>query len=233
MNNFEQACFNSCEKWVNSIEEIEEPNYPQKHFKKINAIANGKRIFNVYVSRTVFRLIVAAAIILSLSMVGFAVSEVIPVIPSKNITFGKSLIFENDILVFEGLDEDYARNSKVTNLEYNYIPEGYVQEEISKYESHGEQNGYWAVRKFNNGDKHFEIWKWRENTSVPVHLDDVEIEKFTEGEINYIRMVSIETDRNGKQHECTQLYWDINGFLYSINGYISPDEALQVARYVK
>lgn len=125
MNNFEKACFASCEKWVNSIEETQEPNYSEMHIKKMNTILHGnRRLFN----RKTFIVLVACILMLTFSIVAFAY------VGSQ--TKSKDLIFysQNPIKI-GGYESGSSINVRVKgsadykktieNLECGYIPEGY------------------------------------------------------------------------------------------------------------
>lgn len=126
MNNFEKACFDSCEKWINSIEVIAEPNYSQKHVKKMNSIANGNVRFN---KRTVM-ILVACMLILALNIVAFA--YIGSKQKSKDLIFYKSYPLQiGDFEMDSGIDvrvkgaEDYNEKKLFDDLQYGYVPEGY------------------------------------------------------------------------------------------------------------
>lgn len=146
MNNFEKACFQACDDWVNSIEIIEEPAYSSKHIKKIKSMANGIRIGNVYMNRNRMMILIACVLILAMNIVAFAY------IGSQSKTKSKDLIFysQNPVKIgsFEGglgirvrasgkLNDDKA----IDSLEYGYIPEDYS--EIFELNP-GQQKQLWA-----------------------------------------------------------------------------------------
>lgn len=162
MNNFEKACFDSCEKWVNSIEETQEPIYSSNHIKKMNAILYRNRgLFN----RKTFIVLVACILLLVLNIVAFAY------IGSQ--TKSKDLIFysQNPIKIggYESGSSIRVRvkgaNSKndklIENLEYGYIPEGYVDllidEHLSNKYAWGYENGKYRIfnrefERYENGE---------------------------------------------------------------------------------
>lgn len=230
MSNFETACNLALNNWVNDIEEISYIEYSENHINKMNSIIKGKRIFNVYVSKNVFKLIVAAAIVISLSIISFGVYEAVQ---SKNLSIGKSKIWGNNVLTIEGLDVDKAQDTPVTEFEYNYIPEGYVQDKASYFDAKSEKLGYYAIRRFNNGDKHLEICKAREDTAISL-LDEHEWNYKTIEQNGITYLMESAFDENGNEiRDISALYWDCNGYVYFIFGPISVEEALKIAENMK
>lgn len=132
MNNFEKACFDACENFVNSIEIIEEPIYSTKHIKKMNSITNGIRVGKVYFNRKTAMILVACILILTMNIVAFAY------IGSQSKNKSKDLVFfsanpvkiENyesgsSIEVRVKGSAPYEKHKPFDDLKYGYIPEGY------------------------------------------------------------------------------------------------------------
>ncbi len=132
MNNFEKACFDACENFVNSIEIIEEPIYSTKHIKKMNSITNGIRVGKVYFNRKTAMILVACILILTMNIVAFAY------IGSQSKNKSKDLVFysQNPIKIGEFVSgssirvrvsgaSDYKSKMAIKDLEYGYIPENY------------------------------------------------------------------------------------------------------------
>lgn len=131
-NNFEKACFDACESFVDSIEIIEEPIYSTKHIKKMNSITNGIRVGRVYFNRKTAMILVACILILTMNIVAFAY------IGSQSKNKSKDLVFysQNPIKIGDftsgsGINvrvsgaSDYKSKMAIKDLEYGYIPESY------------------------------------------------------------------------------------------------------------
>lgn len=131
-NNFEKACFDACESFVDSIEIIEEPIYSTKHIKKMNSITNGIRVGRVYFNRKTAMILVACILILTMNIVAFAY------IGSQSKNKSNDLVFysQNPIKIGDftsgsGINvrvsgaSDYKSKMAIKDLEYGYIPESY------------------------------------------------------------------------------------------------------------
>lgn len=132
MSNFENACFEACENFVNSIEISEEPIYSTKHIKKMKSITNGIRVGKVYFNRKTAMLLIACILILAMNIVAFAYMGL------QNNTKSKDLVFyrQNPTKIgnFEGGGginvrvsgaSDYKKSMAIKDLKYGYIPENY------------------------------------------------------------------------------------------------------------
>lgn len=222
MSNFEMACNSACNKWVNDIEVLPEIKYSSNHVNKIESILRGKRIFNVYVSKNVFRFIVIAAIILSLSLISFGVYEGIN---SKKIIDGG-----NGMYIVEGAKQNTA--VLVKDFQYGYIPEGFVEEELNEFEIRYEREGEWALKRFSNGDKQLEIIKYRENaTRMILNYDNIKTDRFEEDGIQYLR--TIWTSGDDSQILYIMLEWAANEYWYVVSGNISQEDAIKIAKDMK
>ncbi len=246
MKNFEIACEKALGDWIDGIEEVPGVEYSENHIKKINTIAGGKHVFNVYVTKTLFRVLVAAVIIFSLSIVGFAVKEIVE---SKKIVnlHGQMYGVENPVL------------KPVTDLEYGYIPEGFVLDaNQSEFDNHYEEKQEFISRYFNSADGHFEIHKYNEYAAGSHYTGNsgaTKITQFTENgidylteeyenEFNYIKITEFTEDgisyllfeytEKGmdKRYSCA-LEWNMNGYMYSVNGNISSEEVRKIAKDVR
>lgn len=214
MKSFEIACERALDDWIDSIEELPEVEYSKNHIKKINSIAGGKRIFNVYVTKTLFRALVAAIIILSLSIVGFAVKEAVESKMILNL-HGSSFEIENPVIL------------PVTNLEYGYIPEGFVLDtNQSEFEKRYEEKQRFIVRRFDNGNKCINIYKGDEYTSFSQNEYDKKImERINDDGTNYLLF------EYGDEN--CYLAWNANGYIYIIFANVSKEEALKIAKEVR
>lgn len=246
MKNFEIACEKALDDWIDSIEELPEVEYSENHIKKINSIAGGKHVFNVYVTKTLFRVLVAAVIIFSLSIVGFAVKEIVE---SKKIVHLRGQMY--------GVENPVRK--PVTDLKYGYIPEGFILDtNQSEFDKRYEEKQEFISRYFNSADGHFEIHKYNEyadashytgNSIAPKithftkdgidyltkeydnELFIVKMTTFTENGINYLLSEYIGKE-NDKRYSCS-LEWNMDGYMYGVNGNISSEEVRKIAKDVR
>lgn len=222
MNKLQLACELVCSEWVDSIEEITEIEYSENHIKNIEKIINSK---NLKLGKNTIKVLLVAAVIASLTIIGFSASETVK---SKTISKGKDML-NNDVLVVEELDFDKAVQTPVTDFYYSYIPEGYIQEQISEFDARCEREGLSAVRRFNKDDNHLEICKLREDT-VLANNDGKSLE-ITENGINYLVYFS-----KGGMKDCINVYWNVDNYVFAVylsGQEISLEEAMQIARGMK
>lgn len=246
MKNFEIACEKALGDWVDSIEELPEVEYSENHIKKINSIAGGKHVFNVYVTKTLFRVLVAAVIIFSLSIVGFAVKEIVE---SKKIVHLRGQMY--------GVENPVRK--PVTDLKYGYIPKGFILDtNQSEFDKRYEEKQEFISRYFNSADGHFEIHKYNEYADASHYTGnsgEAKITQFTENgidylteeyedEFNYIKLTRFTEDGinyllfeftgkgTDKRYSCS-LEWNMNGYMYGVNGNISSEEIRKIAKDVR
>lgn len=225
MKNFEIACEMALGDWIDGIEELQKVEYSENHIKKINSIAGGKHVFNVYVTKTLFHVLVAAVIIFSLSIVGFAVKEAVE---SKKILNLHGNMFE----------VEHPQNSPVTSLEYGYIPEGFILDtNQNEYEKRYEEKQRYIYRHFYTADgNRLTIAKHDEGASFyDPPSDFIKMTRFTEGGINYL--LSQYMEKNGDElivnDNFSDLRWHADGKIYWIYGDVSVEEALKIAREMR
>lgn len=251
MSNLENACFFVCDNWVNEIDDTVEPNYSKEHQKRIKEISGKLQKSKFYRNKKFLAVLIPAAILLVLSLsVSATVSSKMLVrqkYDGSNIAFIYKMLgllsdSEKGNEVLTGLetgeysisisqDDKLVVNNPefkpVTELDFGYIPEGYIMtKKVFIVDAAGQAN-------FDKGENHFEIHKTTENSYVPINTDD-KIKRIEQGEIKYVLAYYELIDGIERYHSIS---WNYDGYIYEIfaNGAkeLSWEELLKIAKDVK
>lgn len=204
MNNFEEACLISCEKWVSSFSDKDDFVF-SKSFDKRMDILTDKMRNNKYhrMSRKTMRVLIVAAIILSFATTAFA-------IPSTR----KYLItqFKDHFLYTV---TDIAEINKTDNIVVEYIPDGFIKtdEDVSDIGIYNE---------YCKDELRFIIYK--NPIDVSVNYDNTSYEVM---EINNIEFIIAELNNT------MVIIWNNGLYTYRISGNIDKELLLRIAASTK
>lgn len=208
MTVFEEACILSCEQWVDSFEsDIPKHNFSKQHNQKMKELFNSKQNSEKYkISKKAGKVLLIAAILLSLTITAFAIPA------------GREFIVEKFSNHSEYNVRDIGDVKKVQSLKLNYIPEGFESSDdlIGKdlYELHYENNEY-----------RFCIQKTLINATVTFDTEEYDCEDII---INGYQGVYYRGTENDKG-----IIFNDNDYVFVISGNINKDELVNIAQNVE
>lgn len=209
MSKFAKACVLSYEEWVATIpEELPEPEYSKKHIRRMNALKNKMRgnVYHHFTTRTI-KVMLVAAILLALMMTAF-------VFPSSRDSFMDNF---NIASRYQMTKEN--KNSVPDEITVGYIPEGF------ELESKDKQSKYIAYDYSSSSNSYFTIIKHSSAIEIYFDTEDSITEQILIGNSTYLYYV----DANG----LGGIIWNEFDYIYRINGTISKDELINIAKTVK
>lgn len=208
MTKFEQACLLAFEDWADDIpDDLPEPEYSEKHKRWVKKLFNKMRgdHYHRFTTNTV-KVMLVAAVLSALLLTAF-------VIPSSR----EFIIDKFDIYSTYKLTEDNG-NSVNGEITVGYIPEGFERTEMGSY-----SNTLYSKYTFNNA--YFTINKY--SSSIIINFDT---ENISTNETIYNGITFIcGTDLYGYSY----VFWNENDYVYKIDGNITVDEMLNIAKTVK
>ena len=208
MSKFARACILSYEEWVATIpEELPKPEYSKRHIRRMNALKNKMRgnVYHHFTTKTI-RIMLVAAILLALMMTAF-------VFPSSRDSF-----IDNFNIASRYQMTKNNKNSVPDEITVGYIPEGF--ELISK-ESYSKSTMYHFISKSNLT---FRIHKSSSAIEIDFNTEDIKTETIIFGNVEYTYGLSLSN--------VSYLIWQKNDYIYRINGEISKEEMLKIAKTV-
>lgn len=208
MNNFEEACMLSNEDWINSLPtEIEPYKFSKYHNKQMDKLFNKMRNNKYHrFTKNTTRVIVAAALISSMTITAFAIPQ------SREFIIKK--LFNHSVYTIK----DTSDAEFVSSITVGYIPDNFTLKE--KYESDDVYScEYW------NGDEFVAIFKYTLDNKINFNTEKY---KYTEIEINNISYIlyDLESDSCG-------VIWNNGGYIYTIKGNISSEELIKIASKIE
>ncbi len=206
MNNLEKALQLNLFKEIDALPtEFEEYEHSEKYVKNINRLLDRMRGDKLHkFTKKTTTIILVAAILFALIIVGFAA------------TVGRDFVVKifSDHFQYTVVDkEDY---SKVSGLNLGYIPEGFTLESES-----GNQKML-LQKVFINDNLYFDIEKRSLNTIVDYDTRITEENIEMDG-ITYVCF-------RDPQYDICGFVWNKNGYIYCLQGNISKDELLKIAK---
>ena len=208
MSKFARACILSYEEWVATIpEELPEPEYSKKHIRRMNALKNKMRgnVYHHFTTKTI-RIMLVAAILLALMMTAF-------VFPSSRDSFMDNF---NIASRYQMTKEN--KNSVPDEITVGYIPEGYElesKENLSKI----------LIYKYSSFDNSiFTIYKSASSGEIYFDTESKNTEQIVFENSTYLYYVD-DNDLGG-------IIWIENDYIYRINGSISKDELINIAKSI-
>ena len=207
MGVFEQACILSNESFLKTIPDVlPEPQYSRKHIRAMNRIINKMRNDRYHRLTTgTIKVLVVAAVILSLALTAFAIPSVREYIITQFKTHS----------VFRTVSTEDSQ--PVTDLTVGYIPEGFelVKEEEDELRLscfYSRDNDWFIVEKTaERMETGFDTEKL--NARIVV-VDNIEYFSYTHSE-----------NSNG-------IVWCKDGYIYSVKGNISYDILITIAKTI-
>lgn len=172
MSNFQEVCLLSCESWVDSFpDDIPKHKYSKKHKEKMKEIFElDTEIQKHKLSKKTIKILLIAAILLSLATTAFAIPASREFIIQKFSNHSEyNVVNDNDI-------------KKVDSLNVNYIPEGFNKVEDYEY-----------YRVYKNGDEEFIVDKISISASVGYDTEKYDDEII---DINGIKAIYYRSENN-------------------------------------
>lgn len=212
MNNvLYDACLLSQEDWIMSLQVDKDENhaFSKRHQKKMNALSDKMRSDKYHrLTRTAVRIIIVAAVILSIATTVIALPG-----PKKFLTS-----FYSDHMVISLEDADtVANNSKIAVK----LPEGYTVAEE-------DYNEYYSTVTYKNGDNEIRIFRMSENTETAIDTAHTNIKTITENGIEYT--VATNKDKTKKNKS---VYWNYNSHIYCVISNLDESEIIEICKTVK
>lgn len=210
MSKFAKACILSYEEWVATIpEELPEPEYSKKHIRRMNALKNKMRgnVYHHFTTKTI-RVMLIAAILLAFLMTAF-------VFPSS-----REAIMDDFNIASRYKMTKSNKNSVPDNITVGYIPEGFElesKESLSKY----------LIFKYSNSNgMSFTIYK-------AASSDEIDFDTETNSsEIIYINNIAYTYSENTVSNN-KNIVWIGNDYIYRIDGNLTKDEMLKIAKNIE
>lgn len=208
MNNFVKACISSCEDWVDSLpDEVEPYEFSKQHNRKMNRLFSKMRNnkYHKFTKNTI-RILIAAAIILSMAATAFAVPQSREYI-IRNLFDHSSYTISN------------TNNSlKISDLKVGYIPDGFVLTNSLKDENI-------HMYEYKNNDKFIVINKSNIGNKINFDTEKYNYEKLLINNIEY-NIYQTKSNTYG-------IVWNNGLYTFDIDSNISKDEMLKIAEAIE
>ncbi|MGN1316452.1 MAG: DUF4367 domain-containing protein [Acutalibacteraceae bacterium] len=208
MNNFEEVCLLSHEKWVASFpEEIPKHRFSQKHKQKMKEIFSGGAGESKHrLSKTTIRILLIAAILLAVATTAFAIPTARKYITEKFLDHSE----------YEIVDKRGAKD--VTSLTVNYIPEGF---ELS--------DEFYSERLFTfeyaKGDEFFAVDKYSLGAGITYDTEHNDSESII---INGLDAIYFKTDVEAKG-----IIFNDGKYIFVVTGTVSKEELIKIAQNIE
>lgn len=209
MTKFEQACLLAFEDWADDIpDDLPEPEYSEKHKRWVKKLFNKMRgdRYHRFTTNTV-KVMLVAAVLSALLLTAF-------VIPSSR----EFIIDKFDIYSTYKLTEDNG-NSVNGEITVGYIPEGFVFAKTEKYSK------YVVNYYVKESDIVITISKSASSLKIDFNTEDIEAKEVVINDITFTYC----TSKTGN----ATVMWNINDYIYQVDGAVSEDELLKIAKTVK
>lgn len=200
MNNFEEACFISCEKWVNSFSDKDDFAFSKSFDKRMDILTDKMRNNRYHkMSRKTVRALIVAAIILSFATTALA-------IPSTRKYIIKQF---KDHFLYTVTEIDEV--NKIESISVQYTPEGFIKtdEEVSDIGIYNE---------YCKDELRFVIYKNPIDVSVNYDNNSYEVT-----EINNVEYVISELNNT------IVIIWNNGLYTYRVSGNIDKELLLRIA----
>lgn len=207
MSILEEACLLSCEQWVDSFTQVPKHKFSKEHNKAIEKIIYpDKKDYRIKFSKNTIKILLIAAILLSLATTVFAVPACREHILNK---------FSNHS-EYSVASTGNAKN--VESLNVNYVPDGFklVEKDTNKF-------GY--IYEYRHNDKIFTV----EKTMIDIQINfDTEKYGSEEIEISGIKAICYRPD-----DDIYGIIFNNGEYVFSISGNLSKDELVKIAQNIK
>lgn len=209
MTKFEQACLLAFEDWADDIpDDLPEPEYSEKHKRWVKKLFNKMRgdHYHRFTTNTV-KVMLVAAVLSALLLTAFVIPSSREFIIDNFETFSRYKITENN------------KNSVNGEITVGYIPEGF------KLSEQGEYSKTIYSKYISLDEKVFTINKYSSSIEVDFDTEDMSTKEIAYNGITYI----CGADLYGHSY----VVWNANDYVYKIDGNISTEEILIIAKSIK
>lgn len=204
MDNLEKACCISCEKWSNSFSEYSDFAFGRSFEKRMDKLIDKMRDDKYHrLTRNAVRVIIIAAILLSLTVSAFAFPSTRKYIIKRFQNYFSYSVTEN------------AKAENIEDISVEYIPKDFVLTD----ENNDELRAY---RKYEKDNLWFSVFKMPIDAEINFNNANQETV-----EHNNIEYVIYSGDKS------SGVIWNNGAYVYKIDGNISKDELLKTAYEVK
>lgn len=213
MDNFTQACLSSNESWLDSLpKDIPDYSFSQVHNKKMQKLM-GRMHGDKYhsTSKKVFRIILVAAVIVSLSVAAFSITA-----GPKREYYIQKFPDHSEYTI-----KDFSGYKMVTDFNVGYIPEGF--ELVDSFEC---DNMFNLEYKKKGSDDRFVLSK---EVLPGIWLFDNEYTDCKTIKDKGIDYIVFQDKDNGYFN----MIWNTNSYVYTLDGNIPLDIALKIAQNMK
>lgn len=208
MTKFEQACLLAFEDWADDIpDDLPEPEYSEKHKRWVKKLFNKMRgdRYHRFTTNTV-KVMLVAAVLSALLLTAFVIPSSREFIIDKFHNYSTYKLTE---------DNGNSVNGEIT---VGYIPEGF---ELESSVVHSRTVYY----KYVLNDKCFTVYKQTSATQIEFDTENIAMKEFEFNDILYTYGTDI--------HENSNIVWSKNDYVYRIDGNVSIDELIKIAKNVK
>lgn len=208
MNNLQEVCLLSCEKWIDSFpDNIPKHKFSKKHNKKIKEIfeADTKRNRHKFSKKTI-KMLAIAAVLLCIATTAFAIPASREAIVQK---FSNHSQYEV---------ADFSNAKKVKSLAVNYIPNAFEITEEDK-------SDFYYILRYENADKYFTVEKFELSTSIGFDTEEYDSENIV---INGINAIYFKADEVYKG-----LVFNNGDYIFVVSGNIEKNELVNIAENVE
>lgn len=204
MTKFEEVCFLSCEKWVESLpKDIPKHKFSKQHNKKMKELLNIEKQVKFYkMSNSTVKFLFVAALLLALTTTVFAIPASREFIIDKFFNHSRYTISDNDF-------------SQVNSLNLKYIPDGFVL--VEEY-----NNEYACSLSYKKADYYFLVDKYPLNTNINFDTEEYDCENIN---INNQQGVYFVVDESEKG-----LIFNNASYIYLLTGNITKEELVKIAQ---
>lgn len=212
MNKFAQACVLSNEDWLNSLpDDIPDYSFSQNHNNKMQKLISkmhGDKYHSA--SKKAFRIILVAAVILSLSIAATTIGN-----PEREYYIQK---FDDHSIY--GI-KDYSGYKKITDFKVGYLPEDFIL--IDKRED--EDFYTYEYKNVNNSKITLNLSKNTLITQILFNTEFFDCEVITVDGIDYATVI--------EDDGFISMLWNDNEYIYELGGNISLETAIKIAQNMK
>lgn len=200
MNNFEEACLMSCEKWVSSFSDEDDFVFGKSFEKKMELLTDKMRNDKYHkMSRKTMRVLIVAAIILSFATTAFAIPNT------------RKYIIEQFQDHFSYLVTDVDEIDITEDISIGYVPDGFIKTD----EDHSDVGIYC---EYTNNSEWFSVLKHPIDIAINYDNNSQEIQK-----INNIDYVI------ASMNDTQVIVWNNGQYTYRIMGNIDKSTLITIA----
>lgn len=200
MNNFEEACFISCEKWVNSFSDKDDFAFSKSFDKRMDILTDKMRNNRYHkMSRKTVRALIVAAIILSFATTALAIPNT------------RKYIIKQFQDHFSYLVTDISEIDTTEDVSIGYVPDGFIKTD----EDHSDVGIYC---EYTNNSEWFSVLKHPIDIAINYDNNNQEIQK-----INNIDYVI------ASMNDTQVIVWNNGQYTYRIMGNIDKSTLITIA----